>query len=122
MEARLTESPSRLERRAYWREQLLAWAQSGVSQKQFCQQRDLSPHAFTWWKAKYRDELNLPYRAVRKRSSEYSRHRFLEVEVFNSKPELLYEVVLGNHRTIRVGDRFETESLMRLIKAVESVC
>jgi hypothetical protein len=122
MEARLTKSSSRLERQAYWREQLLAWAQSGVSQKQFCQQRDLSPHAFTWWKAKYRDELNLPYRTVRKSLGKDSRHGFLEVKVCNSKPELLYEVVLGNHRTIRVGDRFEPESLMRLIKAVESIC
>ncbi len=122
MEAQFTKSPSRLERQAYWREQLHEWAQSGVSQKQFCQQRDLSPHAFTWWKARYRDELNLPYRAVRRSSGKDSKHRFLEVKVSSPGSELLYEVVLGNHRVIRVGDRFDCESLTRLIKAVESVC
>ena len=58
METQLKESPSPTERQAYWRDQLLQWAQSGISQKHFCQQRDLSPHAFTWWKARYTDELN----------------------------------------------------------------
>lgn len=70
MEAQFTKSPSPTEHQAYWREQLLQWAESGVSQKKFCQQRGLSPHAFTWWKAKYRAELNLPYRAVRKHSGQ----------------------------------------------------
>ena len=122
MEGQFKESLSPAERQAYWREQLVQWAQSGMSQKQFCEQRDLSPHAFTWWKAKYRIELNLPCRAVRKRSSKDHKHGFLEVKVFNSQPELLYEVVLVNCRTIRVGDRFDIESLKRLIQAVESIC
>jgi hypothetical protein len=122
METQLKESPSPTERQAYWRDQLLQWAQSGISQKQFCQQRDLSPHAFTWWKAKYRAELNLPYRAVRKSASQGRKHGFVEVKVFNSEPEPLYEVVLTNQRSIRVGDRFDPERLKQLIQAVESVC
>jgi hypothetical protein len=122
MENQFEESLSPTERQAYWRDQLLQWAQSGMSQKQFCRQRDLSPHAFTWWKAKYRDELNLPYRAVQKRSGKNSKHRFLEVKVFSPKLEPMYEVVLGNNRTIRVGDRFDPESLKQLMKVVESIC
>jgi hypothetical protein len=122
METQFKESLSLTERQAYWRDQLLQWSQSGMSQKQFCRQRDLSPHAFTWWKAKYRDELNLPYRAVQKRSAKNSKHQFLEVKVFSPKLEPMYEVVLGNHRTIRVGDRFDPESLKQLIKVVESIC
>jgi hypothetical protein len=35
--------------------------------------------------------------------------------VSSPRSELLYEVVLGNHRVIRVGDRFDSESLTRLI-------
>ena len=122
MEDQLTRSPSPAERQAYWREQLLQWVQSGVSQKQFCQQRDLSPHAFTWWKARYRDELNLPYRVVRKRSGQDGKHRFFEVKVSSPRSELLYEVILANQRSIRVGDRFDSENLKQLIKAVESIC
>ena len=122
MKTQNKESSSPTERQAFWRDQLLQWAQSGMSQRQFCNQHDLSPHAFTFWKAKYRDELNLPYRAVRKRSDKNSRPRFLEVKVFDSKLEPKYEVVLVNHRTIRVGDRFDPESLKQLMKVVESIC
>jgi len=122
METQSKESLSPTERQAYWRDQLLQWAQSGVSQRQFCRQRDLSPHAFTWWKAKFRDELHLPYRVVRKRSSKNSSSQFLELKVFNTKLEPKYEVVLVNNRTIRVVDRFDPESLKQLIKVVESIC
>jgi hypothetical protein len=85
-------------------------AQSGISPKQFCQQQSPSPHALTWWKAKYRDELHLPYRALRKSSSHESKHRFLEVKVFGLQPKLRHEAVLVDRRTIRVGDRFDSEN------------
>jgi hypothetical protein len=122
MENQTRESLSPTARQAYWRDQLLQWAQTGISQRQFCRQRELSPHAFTWWKAKFRDELNLPYRVVRKRSSKNSSSQFLELKVFNTKLEPKYEVVLVNNRTIRVGDRFDPESLKQLMKVVESIC
>lgn len=68
MKTQFKESSSPTERQVFWREQLLQWAQSGLTQRQFCREQGLFPHAFTWWKAKYRDELNLPYRAVKKNS------------------------------------------------------
>ncbi len=122
MENQFQKSPSLAERRTYWREQLLQWSQSGLTQKQFCQQQGLSRHAFTWWKAKYRDELNLPYRAVKKSSGKNSKNRFVEVKVSSHMPELLYEVVLANRRSIRVTKRFDPDVLKKLIAAVESVC
>ena len=67
MENQIQKASSPTEHQTFWRDQLLQWVQSGIGQKQFCQQRGLSPHAFTWWKATYQDELNLPYLAVRLR-------------------------------------------------------
>ena len=122
MKTQIKESSSPTERQAFWRDQLLQWAQSGMGQKQFCQQPDLSPHAFAWWKAKYRDELNLPYRAVKKSSGKSSKNHFVEVKVSSRMPELLYEVVLANKRSIRVAKRFDPDVLKKLITAVESVC
>jgi hypothetical protein len=122
METQFKESPSPTERQAYWRDQLLQWAQSGLSQRQFCQQRGLSPHAFTWWKARYRDELNLPYRAIKTAAKKKHKQRFVEVKVSSHMPELLYEVVLANRRSIRVTKRFDPEVLKKLMTAVESVC
>jgi len=122
MKTQIKESSSPTERQAFWRDQLLQWAQSGMGQKQFCRQRGLSPHAFTWWKAKYRDELNLPYRAVKKNPDKNSKNHFVEIKVSSQMPELLYEVVLGNRRSIRVTKRFDPGVLKKLITAVESVC
>jgi hypothetical protein len=122
MKTQIKESSSPTERQAFWQDQLLQWAQSGMGQKQFCQQRGLSPHAFTWWKAKYRDELNLPYRAVKKSSGKNNKNRFVEVKVSSNMPELLYEVVLANRRSIRMTKRFDPDVLKKLIAAVESVC
>jgi hypothetical protein len=122
MKTQIKESSSPTERQAFWRDQLLQWAQSGMGQQQFCRERDLSPHAFTWWKAKYRDELNLPYRAVKKGPSKKSKNHFVEVKVPSHVPELLYEVVLTNKRSIRMTKRFEPDVLKKLITAVESAC
>jgi hypothetical protein len=122
MKTQIRESSSPTERQAFWQDQLLQWAQSGMGQKQFCQQRNLSPHAFTWWKAKYRDELNLPYRAVKKSLGKSSKNRFVEVKVSSHMPELLYEVVLANKRSIRVTKRFDPDILKKLITAVEAIC
>ena len=119
MKTQLKESSSPTERQAFWRDQLLQWAQSGMGQKQFCQQHGLSPHAFTWWKAKYRDELHLPYRAVQKSTGKDSKNHFVEVKVSSHMPELLYEVVLANRRSIRVTKGFDPDVPKNLITAVE---
>ena len=122
MNTQIKESSSPTERQVFWRDQLLEWAESGMGQRQFCRQRGLSPHAFTWWKAKYRDELNLPYRTVKKSTGKNSKNRFVEVKVSSHMPELLYEVVLANRRSIRVTKRFDPDVLKKLIAAVESIC
>lgn len=122
MKTQFKESSSPTERQAFWRDQLLQWAQSGLSQRQFCQQRGLSPHAFTWWKARYRDELNLPYRAIKTAAKKKHKQRFVEVKVSNTIPALPYEVVLANSRCIRVDEGFKPEVLTKLITAVETIC
>jgi hypothetical protein len=122
METQIKETSTPMERQAFWRDQLLQWAQSGMGQRQFCRQRGLSPHAFTWWKAKYRDELNLPYRAVAKSSGKNSKNCFVEVKLSSHIPELLYEVVLANKRSIRVTKQFDPNVLKKLIIAAESTC
>ena len=122
MESKPKESLFPTERQAYWQDQLLQWAQSGLTQKQFCKERNLSSDAFAWWKARYRDELNLPYRLVKTRSTKKHKHRFVEVKVSEDTSILSYEVVLANRRCIRVGERFDPEVLRKLITAVELVC
>jgi len=122
MDNKPKESLSLTESQAYWRDQLLQWAQSGLTQKQFCKERDLSSDAFAWWKSRYRDELNLPYGPVKTKLTKKYKHRFVEIKVSDDASILSYEVVLANRRCIRVSERFDPEVLRKLITAVELIC
>jgi len=77
---------------------------------------------FAWWKARLRDELNLPYRAVKTSSVKKQKQQFVQVKIPSRTPELAYEVVLANNRCIRVKDSFDPAVLKKLIPLVESVC
>ena len=35
---------------ARWRERVLAWEESGLSQKEFCRRAKVSVHTFRWWR------------------------------------------------------------------------
>jgi hypothetical protein len=122
MENQVQRSKSPAERRSYWRSQLLQWSQSGLTQKQFCQERGLSTDMFAWWKARLRDELNLSYRAAKTSLTKKHKQHFVEVRVSRHIPTLSYEVVLTNSRCIRVSERFDPDVLKKLITTVESVC
>ena len=122
MDNQVEKSEQGADRHSYWRSQLLQWAQSGLTQKRFCQEQGLSKDMFAWWKARFRDELNLPYKPVKASSAKKRKQQFVQVKVSSRIPELAYEVVLANHRCVRVGDRFDCEILKKLITVVESVC
>jgi hypothetical protein len=43
----------RSERIAYWKEQIQKWSESGLSQKQFCEQNGLKTESFRRWKKSF---------------------------------------------------------------------
>ena len=122
MDNQIEKSQQIEDRQSYWRDQLLQWAQSGLTQKQFCQERGLSKHMFAWWEKRLTDQLNLPYNSVKASSAKKKNRLFIQVKLSSRIPELAYEVVLANNRCIRVSDRFEPDVLKKLIVTVESVC
>lgn len=46
-------------RQKFWKSHLDHWAESNVSQLEYCRQNDLIPHQFTYWKTKFKNQ-NLP--------------------------------------------------------------
>ncbi len=112
--------PRRSELPAYWRQQLLEWSQSRLTQVGFCRERGLSVPAFTWWKAKLRDELNLPYRRVN--GPVQRKDPFIEVQVSGDRSSSQFELLLTNGRRIMVPDRFDPENLHRLIRVADTPC
>ena len=41
------------EKRRYWEKQIQRWQESGLSQKQYCQQNNLTQHQLTYWKKRF---------------------------------------------------------------------
>lgn len=111
----------RSSRAEHWRGVIEEWTDSGLSQSEFCRQRDLSLPSFSWWKW----ELS-------RRDRESERPRFLPVRVVGSAGSIEpvpwrgsgdFEVTLQQGYRIRVPEHFDPEALRRLIRSLEvSTC
>ena len=106
------------ERARFWAEQLAAWAQSGLSQAEFCRQRELKGGTFAWWKRQLQTRDG--GRSTRRRRTAKSPARFVEVRLPGACSGTAYEVMLARGRSIRVPSAFDPQVLSRLITAVES--
>lgn len=65
-----------------WREHLAAWAQSGLSQAEFCRRRGLALPSFYYWRARLRGERRLEMRWVEARETGHGQRDAAEMSVF----------------------------------------
>ena len=138
-------------RSAYWQDLVDQWSLSGLSQAAFCRKRGITYGSFTWWKQRLTTAAGGHVAALRDaRSSRGSRSprgstakldslrkaqtktgslldaqtkmgSFVEVQVTGSATRPNYEVILQRGRVLRIYDPFDSESVSRLIAAVEDV-
>jgi len=104
------------ERERYWRQKVAELESSGLSRAAFCRRHRINYQTMTGW--------------IRRLGDTHRAARFVEVPVpavggrAVSAPAAdtpaMYEVRLGGGQSIRVGNDFESESLVRLIRTVES--
>ena len=47
----------------FWKSQIDRWAESSMTQVEYCRQQKLVPHRFTYWKSKFKKQ-NLPVEFV----------------------------------------------------------
>ena len=95
---------------AYWREQVAAWKNSGVSQSRFCKQRGLSRFVFGRWKIQV--EGRSPRggaRLVRLRAGK------LPISLGGGGIQLWIQ---GRYR-VEVAEGFEAQTLSRLLQVLE---
>lgn len=112
------------ERGKYWRDIITEWSRSGLSQAEYCRRKDIQIGNFRWWKRRLSTEASTdgpPVRRPRKRPRD-SRDSFVEVRMADANPRQGYEVVLSNGRVLRLPQTFDSETLTRLISAVEAAC
>jgi transposase-like protein len=60
---------------------------------------------FAWWKARYRDELNLPYRPVKASCAKKRSQQFVQVKLSSRATQLAYEVVLATRRKFSADEK-----------------
>ena len=116
------------ERAAYWRKLIAAWPQSGQTQAAFCQGQGVAYWSFCRWKRKLALEGGeAEHRSPRGKRSPRSNEgthptktgSFVEVQMAGMAASPAYEVVLARGRVLRIFGAFDSESVSRLISAVE---
>ena len=115
-----------------WRARIEAWRRSGQTQQEFCRAHGLSAGSFSHWKAELvrREGLRSSVRAAdaggvggrRERSPEalsWSEVRWSAGAAEVSGAGGGFEIVLPRGWSVRLGPRFEAESLRRLLSVLE---
>lgn len=130
------------ERAKHWRALMREQKRSGLTQAEFCRQRQINPGTFAWWRRKLRVDSGAEPASVavvhaattpRVRNAGKPRRRpgrtasrtvplgFMEVGVVAAGPHR-YEIDLPGGRVVRVPADFDPEHVTRLILAVEAAC
>ena len=113
----------------YWADVVSQWRASGLSQKEFCQRRDISDRALNNWlyKSPYRERVARILAARSQTKPDVETSRFLPVAVLKATRETdsheacaTIEVVLKSGSRIAVTPGFDTETLRRVVAALES--
>jgi len=112
------------ERARHWRPIVAEWSASGLSQAEFCRQRDINVVNFRWWKRRLSADKTPMRRSSRcsKNTPRGSVKSFVEVKMADGVLSTGYEVILSGGRVIRLGHAFDAEAVSRLITAVEGAC
>ena len=97
-------------RSAEMRQVLEEYAASGLSRREFCQQRGIALTTFDYWR---RAHAVKPGRKTR-------RPRMVAVEVAHGEPPPSFALSLANGRRIECSWRFADAELARLIRIAES--
>ena len=100
---------AKVERERKWRERLVAWGESGLSQAAYCRQHGLTQHGFSWWK-----------REIARRGVARA-HAFVPVHV--APPPLNpydFEVSLRGGRVLRFEGRVDPAALKAVVRVLEA--
>ena len=90
----------------YWKSHIDQWSNSGLTQTEYCRQKELSRHKFTYWKIKFK-EKHLPV-------------KFVHVpHVSQVKPEAGLKLNIGADVQIEIPDGFSQVTLEQVLKTLK---
>lgn len=132
--AQRSSSPGKSHPRSeYWRGKSEDWETSGMTQADFCEERDLSLPAFRWWRWKLKKEDRASTSSLA--PAEGGGMRLVPVRVVDpetrsptalscsatAQPASSFEVLLESGTCIRVPGDFDAAALSRLLRTLEAV-
>lgn len=88
----------------FWRVHIEQWAETGLSQREYCRQNNLRPNRFTYWKVKFNKtnqpmelvQVPLPFQHFTPSGLKLNIGRDLQVEIPDGfKKETLEQVLLA---------------------------
>lgn len=92
--------------RSEWSALVRDWRASGQTASEFARRRRLNARSLSWWRWKL--------------GAEVEHVDFVELELAGETPSAhRIEIALGNGRTVRVPDEFDTVALARVLDVAE---
>ena len=107
MEEKITPTQSKED---FWRRHIAGWRESGLNQKEYCQQYGVSKSALGWWRTKL----------ARQTAGEVTLVPVPFLKSVNGRNRIAagLTLVVENRYRIEVGDDFHVPTLVRLLKAL----
>jgi hypothetical protein len=100
-------------KRAYWKQQIENWRSSGMPQLAFCQEHDLKPHQFTYWKKRFvQTETGITFVPVR------IRHQ-IHTSSAAATPSL--RLIVDGDLQIEIRHDFDPQLLCKVIAAIRTL-
>jgi len=106
-----TETKKRDSNKQYWTDQINGWKQSGISQTGYCEEHNLNPHTFKYWKYKFD-----------KSGQNQKQKPLLPVSIHSDpKPSSFCGISLTfrDRFTIKLDEEFNHKTLYQVIKVLE---
>jgi len=95
-----------------WENHLIAWEQSGLSKAEYCRQKNISYHAFNYWKKRLRKPgAPSPITLVKLEETERVTSSFNQRSVTSQSPIRFWL----NEFCIEVGSNFSAATLSQLV-------
>ena len=98
------------EKQRMWRSRIKAWESSGLSQVEYCRQKDLSRCQFTYWKCRLlRKETPVRFVPILRKSVRSLVHGDSQAPI---------KLIIDSRYEIEIGDGFSPDTLSTLIRTL----
>ena len=98
-------------KRRIWSDRIASWKQSGQSQRAYCEQHQLVPGTFCYWRSRLKEQ---------KAGGHADKPRFLPVTLKQHSHASLTLLINGQHH-LEIKSDFDPDLLSKIVRAVQQV-